>query len=131
MMRRDQDQQRGHQALLDGAKSELGPHASGADPCVPVGLASRWDDDFGDGWEHEVEAIDEPSAAAGYPVCLDGAQACPSEDCGDVSGYDDLRAVLADPTHEDDEHLSGWAPPGFDADRFDLVDANRRLRARR
>ena len=98
-----------------------------------VGSALRWDYDFGDGWEHdvEVEAIDEPSAAVRYPVCLDGAKACPPEDCGGVSGYDELRAVLADPTHPDYEHLSGWAPPGFDADRFDLVDANQRMRARR
>ncbi len=79
----------------------------------------------------EVEAIDGPSAAVRYPVCLDGAQACPPEDCGGVSGYDELRAVLADPTHPDYEHSSGWAPPGFDADRFDLVDANQRMRARR
>jgi hypothetical protein len=98
-----------------------------------VGSALRWDYDFGDGWEHDVvvEAIEEPSASVRYPVCLDGARACPPEDCGGVSGYDELLEVLADPTHEDYEHLRGWAPEGFAADRFDLVDANQRMRARR
>jgi hypothetical protein len=93
----------------------------------------RWDYDFGEGWEHdvEVEAIDEPSASVRDPVCLDGAKACPLEDCGGVSGYDQLREVLADPTHEDYEYLPEWAPEGFDADRFDLVDANQPMRARR
>jgi Plasmid pRiA4b ORF-3-like protein len=95
-----------------------------------VGSALQWDYDFGDGWEHdvEVEAIEEPSATVKYPVCLDGQRACPPEDCGGPQGYADLLAVLADPTHEEYEHLSGWAPPGFDAERFDLVAANRRLR---
>lgn len=98
-----------------------------------VGSAVQWDYDFGDGWEHDVvvDAVEEPSASVRYPVCLDGARACPPEDCGGVAGYDELRAVLADPTHEDYEHLSSWVPPGFDADRFDLAAANQRIRARR
>jgi len=95
-----------------------------------VGSALRREVDFGDGWGHDVdvEVTDEPSAAFRYPQC---AHAPPPEDCGGVSGYDELRAVLADPTEEDFENLSGWAPPGFDADRFDLVDANQRMRVRR
>jgi hypothetical protein len=98
-----------------------------------VGAALRWDYAVGDGWEHGVvvEAIEEPSASVRYPGCLDGAQACPPEDCGGVSGYDELREVLADPTHGQYEHLSGWAPEGFDADHFDVVAANQRVRARR
>jgi hypothetical protein len=98
-----------------------------------LGSVLRWDYDFGDGWEHDVvvEAIEEPSPSVRYPVCVDGAQACPPEDCGGVSGYDELREVLADPTHEEYEHLREWAPDGFDPDHFDVVAANRRMRARR
>jgi hypothetical protein len=98
-----------------------------------VGSTLQWDYDFGDGWEHEVvvEAIEEPSASVRYPVCLAGARACPPEDCGGPSGYEELLAVLADPTHPEYEQLRGWAPPGFDAGRFDMVAANQRMRVRR
>jgi len=38
--------------------------------------------DFGDGWIHELEVEDilEPITGAQYPVCVEGEQACPSED---------------------------------------------------
>jgi len=55
-----------------------------------VGAGLRWDYDFGDGWEHDVvvEAIEEPKSKARYPICVEGAGACPPEDCGGVSGYE-------------------------------------------
>jgi len=69
-----------------------------------------YDYDFGDDWDHllEVEAVldDPPSSVR----CVDGRQACPPEDCGGVPGYEQLLAVLADPTHRDHRHLAEWAP---------------------
>jgi hypothetical protein len=40
--------------------------------------------DFGDGWQHEVvlEKVLPPVEGVRYPVCLEGARACPPEDCG-------------------------------------------------
>ncbi len=38
-------------------------------------------------------------------VCLAGARARPSEDVGVVGGYEDLLAVLADPTHEEHDSM--------------------------
>jgi Plasmid pRiA4b ORF-3-like protein len=49
--------------------------------------------DFGDGWRHEVE-VEEigPSAdKAGSAVCLEGAGACPPEDCGGIYAYQEVR----------------------------------------
>ena len=45
--------------------------------------------DFGDGWEHEVllEHITSRLPSGQYPVCLEGARACPPEDSGGVHGY--------------------------------------------
>lgn len=48
--------------------------------------------DFGDGWQHtltleEVAPRDEDAPAA---RCIDGARACPPEDCGGPGGYTDL-----------------------------------------
>jgi hypothetical protein len=89
--------------------------------------------DFGDGWEHviQIEKVLDADPGLRYPVCLGGAGACPPEDCGGVWGYQDLLATLADPRHDEHEHLRGWLglEPGhdFDPHRFDLDDANRRL----
>jgi hypothetical protein len=98
-----------------------------------LGSALQWDYDFGDGWEHDVvvEGIEEPSPSVRYPVCLDGSRACPPQDCGGASGYAELLEVLANPMHEEHEHMRGWAPEGVDAAHFDVVVANQRLRGRR
>lgn len=97
-----------------------------------VGASLRWDYDFGDGWEHDVvvEAIESPGHGKRYPMCLDGARACPPEDCGGVGGYERLLAVLADSTDPEHENMVEWAPDGFDPEVFDVVAANRRLRGR-
>jgi len=95
-----------------------------------VGSPVRWAYDFGDNWQHDVvvEAIEEPSPDARYPICTGGERACPPEDCGGVGGYEDLREVLADPAHDEYEHLREWAGAGFDADAFDQIAVTKRLR---
>lgn len=52
-----------------------------------VGATVDYEYDFGDGWEHEVvlEGILLKEKGQKIPVCIDGAQACPPEDCGGVS----------------------------------------------
>ena len=57
--------------------------------------------DFGDNWEHTVliERPRRPLEAGRYPACIAGKRNCPPEDCGGPWGYQDLLAVLADPTH--------------------------------
>ena len=62
-----------------------------------------------------------------FGVCLDGQNACPPEDVGGPSGYADFLDVLADPTHDEHEHMRGWAGGLFDATEFDLTIANVRL----
>jgi len=95
-----------------------------------VGSQVRWAYDFGDNWQHDVvvEAIEEPSPDVRYPMCTDGARACPPEDCGGVSGYEELREVLADPLHPEHEHLREWAGAGFEPDVFDQIAVTKRLR---
>ena len=48
--------------------------------------------DFGDNWIHDiiVESIDK-EAELEHPVCLAGKGACPSEDCGGIGGYEELK----------------------------------------
>jgi hypothetical protein len=87
--------------------------------------------DFGDSWEHEVivERASRVRPALKFAVCLDGANACPPEDVGGTGGYEELREVLADPTHEDYKHFTSWAGRGFDPKKFDLAQVNAALQS--
>ena len=60
-------------------------------------------------------------------MCIDGANACPPEDCGGAGGYEDLRRVLADPSHDEHDELLGWIGGPFDPHGFDLALTNARL----
>lgn len=87
------------------------------------GVAAKYEYDLGDGWEHEVtlEAIRPRQKGLRYPRCLAGERACPPEDCGGVGGYENLLAVMRDPTHEEYVSLLRWlggdrfAPERFNA----------------
>jgi hypothetical protein len=87
--------------------------------------------DFGDSWWHtiEVEAVLAEGAGAGWIRCLDGARACPPEDCGGPLGYAHLLEVLFDPRHPEFEEMRAWVGPGFEPDRFDLRGVNAALSA--
>jgi hypothetical protein len=85
--------------------------------------------DFGDSWVHEVAvtALWRMHIGLKFAVCLEGANACPPEDCGGAGGYEDLLQVLADPSHEDYDHLLGWVGGPFDPTEFDVGIVNARL----
>jgi hypothetical protein len=82
--------------------------------------------DFGDSWDHEI--LVEESLIAGnddrYPILIDGAGACPPEDCGGSGGYAQLRETLADPSDKEHEHIVSWLgltkASEFGPVRFDL-----------
>ena len=63
-----------------------------------------------------------------YPVCVDGALACPPEDVGGSRGYAHLLEVLADPKHEECEELLEWAGE-FEAEKFSAKAATRAMHA--
>lgn len=79
--------------------------------------------DFGDDWEHDliVERVLDPQEMPSRARCLDGARACPPEDCGGPWGYADLLEALADPNHPQHEEVIEWMGGAFDPGRFDLV----------
>lgn len=89
--------------------------------------------DGGDCWLHKVvvEAVLEPAPKQRYPVCLDGALACPPEDCGGIPGYFNLLDAIADRSHPDHEDLLEWVGDKFDPEAFDVALVNKRLRALR
>jgi hypothetical protein len=81
--------------------------------------------DFGDSWMHEVmlETTLVEQARGQYPQLVDGANACPPEDCGGPGGYAHLREVLADPDNDEHDEMLDWLdinePKEFDPTRFD------------
>lgn len=124
--------------------SELGTSGSRSDSSeVTLGsLIKRpktlfiYEYDFGDGWEHEilVEKIrPRPQFEVDFvPICLEGAQACPMEDCGGIFGYYDILNALKDSTHPQHEAMSEtWGNYGSDIDpeHFDLKWVNSSLKA--
>ncbi|HET7694104.1 MAG TPA: plasmid pRiA4b ORF-3 family protein, partial [Vicinamibacterales bacterium] len=83
---------------------------------------------FGDDWDHRVlvESIATAGAAAHRALCLDGARACPPEDCGGPHAYADPLAALGDPSDERHADLTDWIGQ-FDPEAFDLDIVNRKL----
>lgn len=85
--------------------------------------------DFGDSWHHEVvfEGCLRAERGSRYPVCVEGARACPPEDVGGTPGYGEYLEAMADPEHERHEEFMGWRAP-FDPEAFDPAKATKRMK---
>lgn len=86
--------------------------------------------DFGDGWQHEILFEGRHPADPGkrYPLCLEGARACPPEDVGGVWGYADFLEAIGDPKNEAHRELKEWIGRKFDPEAFNPVAATRRMK---
>jgi hypothetical protein len=86
--------------------------------------------DFGDWWEHRITVEDvlvaEPHER--YPLCVDGAGACPPEDVGGTYGYEQFVAALADPDHPRHTEMRDWYGRRFDPTEFSAERATTLLR---
>ncbi|NND51063.1 MAG: plasmid pRiA4b ORF-3 family protein [Flavobacteriaceae bacterium] len=82
--------------------------------------------DFGDSWRHEIllEKMLSKDASGRYPVCIDGENACPPEDCGGVWGYERLLEIIKDPEHEEYHDWLEWLGEDFDPAAFDIEVVN-------
>lgn len=86
--------------------------------------------DFGDDWQHGVTLRKRISGFADFHIrCVGGEGACPLEDCGGVYGHEEVCAFLRGDLEEPDRNalLADWIPEGYDPDRCDLDEINRRL----
>lgn len=85
--------------------------------------------DFGDSWGHVLvlEKILPQEESKKYPVCLDGALACPPEDCGGIFAYRNILEIIGNPDHEDHEEMIEWLDDEFDPKEFHLSVINSRL----
>jgi hypothetical protein len=105
------------------------------DTCLPdwdVGMAEvfgmspllRYRYDPGDGWDHlvELEAI-LPRDGGNYPRLVDGARACPPEDCGGTDGY----GKLCRGEYWEEDAYPEFVPEAFDAGKAVMSDPRARL----
>lgn len=85
--------------------------------------------DFGDSWMHliTVEKIHNLDISRLFVAqCLDGALACPPEDCGGIWGYTGLLEIIRNPKHEEYESMVEWLGE-YDPDAFDIGRVNKYL----
>jgi hypothetical protein len=89
----------------------------------------KYEYDFGDGWRHDVlfEGCVRAERGKRYPVCIEGARACPPEDVGGTSGYEEFVEAMANPHHERHEEFSEWIGARFDPEGFDSAKATKRM----
>jgi hypothetical protein len=105
------------------------------DEVAGTGSAFTYTYDFGDNWEHKVivEKVLDASPVASLPACINGRRAGPPEDCGGVWGYEELLAILGDPSHpehaERAEWASAWGGAALDPDAFDPNEFSDNLRS--
>ncbi len=121
----------------NGAEYEGAPKILDASKFTLRQIAPREQDafgyayDFGDSWEHAIiveEILPPVAAAATHALCLDGARACPPEDCGGVGGYEELLKVLKNRKHPEHKYMKEWLGRPFDPEAFDVAKTNLWLR---
>ncbi|MBF9014896.1 MULTISPECIES: plasmid pRiA4b ORF-3 family protein [unclassified Oceanispirochaeta] len=90
--------------------------------------------DLPEGWHHKiyVESVSETAATApetrGFILeCLDGAGACPPEDCGGPEGFRMLLASLKDDASSDLKADFAWVGD-FNPDVFSVIEVNKELK---
>ena len=93
------------------------------------GASFIYEYDFGDGWRHviTVEDLQPLNEYMIVPRCLDGARACPPEDCGGIGGYTHLLEALRDRRHPEHKELRAWVGKHYDPELFSVQQVNSAL----
>lgn len=88
--------------------------------------------DFGDDWKHKIILEKILPGKSKIADCLDGKGACPPEDCGGPWGYENLKLIMADKTHEEYAEMAEWLgleeDEEWDVNDFDLEFAQEMVR---
>ena len=94
-----------------------------------VGTTAVYEYDFGDGWMHHLELMDQsihPTQEV-LPLVISGENACPPEDCGGIHGYKELKEILMNPKHPEYKSSKIWVGSTFDPMVCDLKTIQQNL----
>lgn len=83
-----------------------------------AGKKVRYEYDFGDSWEHDVlfeKVIDEEIKKV---KCIDGARACPPEDCGSTPGYENFCSIMTKKKGKEYKEMKAWYGKDYDSEHF-------------
>ena len=91
-------------------------------------ISFRYEYDFGDRWEHEVELeMRLVGMTRPYPLCLEGERACPPEGSGGSRGYTRFLESLRERTRPMRLTDKGWVRLPYEPDVFDVTKVNATL----
>lgn len=94
------------------------------------GASLEFEYDFGDSWMHKIKVESREDYKKGETPSiklLDGAYACPPEDCGGIYGYATMLEALKHPRSKAAREYKEWLDDDFDPNYFDLEERKRRL----
>jgi hypothetical protein len=89
----------------------------------------QYEYDFGDSWWHELvlEKILEREGKP-TPICVEGAMACPPEDCGSPGGYYTMLETMENPEDPEYDEICDWMGDEFDPEEFNIEEINKGLK---
>jgi hypothetical protein len=87
--------------------------------------------DFGDDWVHQITLEEILQEEISQPACIGGKGQCPPEDCGGLPGYQNLKAVLANPSDPEHAKMKEWLglddDEAWDPEEFNLREVQEML----
>lgn len=97
------------------------------------GSKIEYEYDFGDSWMHEIKLEEHRPYRKDEKQhdisLLDGANACPPEDCGGCYGYSDLQEAMLHPRSKAYKEYIEWLGERFDPKAFDSKKTEKQLRS--
>ena len=87
--------------------------------------------DFGDSWRHRITLESQQAYKKDETqgvFLIDGANACPPEDCGGIYGYQEMLEALKQPHSKAAKEYREWLGKNFNAHKFNAKKVERELR---
>lgn len=94
-----------------------------------VGESVDYEYDFGDVWKHEITLVSVSQAPqlVVLPYLISGKNACPPEDCGGISGFEDLKKIISNPKDKEFGRMRDWIGLNYDPLKFNKKTAESKL----
>ena len=91
----------------------------------------KYEYDFGDSWVHRITLESQQAYKKDETqgiFLIDGANACPPEDCGGIYGYQEMLEALKQPHSKAAKEYREWLGKNFNAHKFNAKKVERELR---